>query len=170
MLENYLRIFAYLVLCVVGIVYSYKTLKPEAERSSRSSVGSKFQPLVESASAHSTVLIVLSTNCRYCRMDAPFLQKLTESLIALNRKDLLVLAVLPEEKSEAEAFVHGSFSLRIDTASLIDVGIFESIPTPTILVLDRSHKVVRDWVGLTPTEKQAATFSEILKAVQNARG
>ena len=44
--------------------------------------------------------------------------------------------------------------LLIDSANLIEVGL----------------SVVGDWVGISPTEKQRSTLSDIMNAIHNARG
>ena len=99
-----------------------------------------------------TLLLVLSTNCRYCTESAPFYRRLAEQ--RAGRQDVRLIAVLPQSVGEAQKYL-GDLSVPVDEITQASPGATYARATPTLIVVDRTGSVVESWVGMLPAEKEA---------------
>lgn len=106
-----------------------------------------------------TVLLALSTHCRYCTESAPFYRRLAQALAT--RPDTKLLAVLPEDSAEGQRYLQalGVPGADVRQAPLPAIGIRG---TPTLLVLDNTGVVVNAWIG----QLNAADESEVWRVLQ----
>jgi hypothetical protein len=76
-----------------------------------------------------TLLMVLSTNCRYCTESAPFYQQLAQH--NGGRDDVRIMAVLPQNPGEAQKYLsdHG---ITVDETRQAVPGAEYSRATPTL--------------------------------------
>jgi len=86
----------------------------------------------------STLLLVVSANCHFCKESMPFYKQLTEEA----RGRLNVIAVMPEPKPEAQKFLldAGVETNQIVSATPDTLGVRG---TPTVLLVEGSGKVKR---------------------------
>jgi thioredoxin-related protein len=105
-----------------------------------------------------SVLLVISTNCHFCRDSLPFYRTLSDDL--KGKADLL--AVLPQPQTEASAFLSSAHVevTQLATASLSQLGV---TGTPTMLLLDPNGKVQEVWVGRLDESRQAQVRSLVAK-------
>jgi thiol-disulfide isomerase/thioredoxin len=99
-------------------------------------------PGVQLPRDRSSLLIVVSTTCHFCKDSLPFYKQLSEK----SRGRLNLVAVLPQPQPEARKFLQdaGVEADQIVSASPDAVG---ARGTPTVLLVDGSGKVTRAWVG-----------------------
>jgi hypothetical protein len=74
-----------------------------------------------------------------------------------------VIAVLPQSKPEAEAYLTKEGlvpGVQTASASLASIGV---LGTPTLLLLDSSGKVKASWVGELPEAAQRDLLSKLLQ-------
>jgi|SRR6185369_12311758 len=99
-----------------------------------------------------TLLLALSTSCRFCTDSAPFYRRLMK-----DHGETRLVALFPQENGEGETYL-SSLGIKVDEveqASFADLGISG---TPTLILVDSGGKVIRKWEGaLTPT-----TESEVI--------
>jgi len=91
-----------------------------------------------------TVLLYLSSSCRFCTASMPFYAKLAS---ARNEGDFEIVVVGSEPRESLTAYVlqHG-----LDAGGIVSVarGSFKSSGTPTVVIVDRSGRVQGAWTGL----------------------
>lgn len=119
----------------------------------------KLPGLTFPASRDSLVLVV-STECHFCRESLPFYKQLT----AKTRGRVNVVAVLPQAQAEAQKFLSGAGveTDKIVTATPDALGVRG---TPTVLLVDGSGKVKQAWVGrLDPKGQENLLAAALPKA------
>lgn len=105
-----------------------------------------------------TLVMALSSECRYCTESAPFYQRLLSGLKAGGKTR--VVAVLPQSVSTGERYLRtlGVTPDRVLQANLGEVGFPQ---TPTLTVVDASGVVTETWVGKLNVSKQFAVFERL---------
>lgn len=99
-------------------------------------------PGIQLPQRQGSLLIVVSTKCHFCEESLPFYQKLVPAI----KSKVNVIAVLPQPKPEAEAWLHkpGITGTQIAAASPDSIGV---TGTPTLLLVDGTGKVKSAWIG-----------------------
>lgn len=106
-----------------------------------------------------TVVLGLSTECRYCTASLPFYGQL--SSYAMSRPAAFsLIAVLPESVDEARAYFlkHGVSVGSIRQTDLRSLGIFS---TPTLLLVDRAGRVDNLWIGQLSEDEQRKVWERL---------
>jgi hypothetical protein len=121
-------------------------------------VGERFPQLpgLDIASAPSTVIIWISTSCRYCTESLPLYAAL------LGKRSLtrvVVLGAEPEDTIRAYLSGHG---LLVDGVLSVRRTEVKFRGTPTVLLLDQTSRIRRIWRGMLPS---AADEAELLNLV-----
>ena len=110
------------------------------------------------ANKHSLV-IALSTTCRFCKESADFYQRLIADRQLLEK--VRIVAVFPQPVEEGQAFLQalGIPNVEVKHSGLNEIGVDG---TPTLLLVDESGKVVDSWVGKLASgqERTVVTRSE----------
>lgn len=106
-----------------------------------------------------TLLIVLSTRCRFCTESTPFYQRLAWQ--RGERGDARLVAVLPQDGVEAQKYLddHG---ISVDEVRQSLPGAFYAKATPTLILVDRTGSVVETWAGKLPPEKELEVLDRFL--------
>jgi thioredoxin-related protein len=106
-----------------------------------------------------TLLLVLSTTCRYCTESAPFYQRLAQE--KSKRGGVRLMAVLPQSADVAQQYLadHG---ITVDQVKQAAPGAAYAKGTPTLILVDNTGSVVGSWVGKLPPEKEAEVLSHVL--------
>lgn len=114
---------------------------------------------VNTNAAKYTVMIALSTTCRFCNESVPFYQRLAALRRAPGAK-FQTVGIFREPPETAREYLNGK-GLELDTVvsrSLSDVGVRG---TPTLLVVDQTGKVVQAWAGALNEDKQKEVVAKI---------
>jgi hypothetical protein len=96
-------------------------------------------------SAVPTLVLALSKSCRFCEESVPFYRKLTVFKNS-SPQGLRLVAVLPDKKEEAEAYLKEN-GIGVDTVISMPVSNIGVQGTPTLLLLDGQNKLEEIWVG-----------------------
>ncbi len=105
------------------------------------------------------MVLALSNKCHFCTESAPFYQRLSGELT--QRENVRLVAVFPQEVSEAQQYLSG-LGVQIGDirkATLNSIGVNG---TPTLIIVDSNGKVKQSWVGRLSAERE----SEVLRHVQ----
>ncbi|MCM3871403.1 MAG: redoxin family protein [Pyrinomonadaceae bacterium] len=106
-----------------------------------------------------TLLMVLSTNCRYCTESAPFYQRVARQKVGHNNVKLI--AVLPQSSGEAQQYL-STHGITVDeTRQSVPRAVYARA-TPTLIVVDKNGSVIESWVGKLPPEKEAEVINRFL--------
>ena len=103
------------------------------------------------------LIFSLSTTCRFCSASAPFYRKLLTEV--LPRNAIEAIALLPEEKALAEAYVRDVIQAPFD--SVVTGRATGVSGTPTILLVDGGGKIVKAWVGLLSPQQEATVIDAV---------
>ena len=112
--------------------------------------------------AHRILILVLSTQCKYCVQSAPFYRTLASmrgNLVQHTR----ILGVFPEDEASVKSFLAKS-QVEIEFRSDVDLSNLNVLSTPTLILLDKSKNILDSWVGTLSTEQQA----EVVKTISEA--
>jgi hypothetical protein len=99
-----------------------------------------------------TMVLVLSTRCRFCSENAPFFRRLAQEI--QGRGDAGMIAVFPQDVKQGAAYLEG-LGVRVDTVIQAPVSSVGAKGTPTLIVADGEGFVSRAWVGRVPFEKES---------------
>ena len=105
-----------------------------------------------------TLILYLSTQCRYCHESSPFYQR----LVAMNtkNKDLKLVAVLSQPVDDAVKYLKSN-SIGIEqvyNGSLVNIGVRS---TPTLLLVNEEGVVSDFWRGKLTPEKEEEVMKKI---------
>ena len=136
--------------------------RPNTNRDAKELLGKTINlPELQFPLQRSSIVLALSTTCHFCKDSIPFYKTLATQV--QGRTDLI--AVFPQTVSEGRAYVDGG-SLpvaKVMSADLSTIGIYA---TPTLLLVDRSGKILGVWNGLL---SQKAQDELIARALRNDR-
>jgi thioredoxin-related protein len=109
-----------------------------------------------------TLVLVLSTGCKYCAQSVPFYRTLASMRGNLTGRTQ-VIAVFPEDEAGVKKFL-GKSELEMDFRPGIDLGKLGVSSTPTLILFDSGKKILNSWVGTLSNEEQA----EVVKTISDA--
>jgi hypothetical protein len=108
-------------------------------------------PGVDWNSHRKNLLLVMSTQCRFCSESAPFYRRLADE--ATRNKDARLIAFLPQEVAEGRKYLS---EMNVPVAEVFRLTP-DSIATrgfPTLVLVDGKGVVKETWVGqLTPNQE-----------------
>lgn len=136
------------------------TLKSEAVEGAQLKPGTKLSiPGVDWGRSKKTLLLVLSTNCRFCTEGAPFYQRLAQQ--KAKREDISLIAVMPQNINEAQKYLsdHG---VAVDQIRQAAPGAVYVRATPTLIMVDTTGSIVESWVGKLPPEEEVKVSNRFL--------
>jgi hypothetical protein len=147
----------FIVIAVRGNMFRHATSPKAAGPSTL--VGTKVSlPGVQFPQNQDSLLMVVSTQCHFCQDSLPFYQKLIPAV----KSKVNVIAVLPQAKAEAEAWLSksGITGTQIASASPGSIGV---TGTPTLLQIDSSGKVKAAWLGRLDESAQQQVTKTLLQ-------
>ena len=157
--SNIAIIFVALVLAgTVANRYFTGTSKP-AVASNPLSTGTKI-PIADFEFGESarTLVMALSTNCRFCNASLPFYQRLAH--VKAGRTDVQLLTIMPQNVEDAKKYLADN-SIAVDEVKQTSSSENFLTGTPTLILVDNSGAILQSWKGQLPPEGEA----EVLRAV-----
>jgi hypothetical protein len=106
---------------------------------------------VNFARADKTLLLVVHSECKFCAASFPFYRTLLERRQTTN-SSVRFVGVSTEPTEDLKAYFTKSAALPDEFVS-IDKG--TPVATPTLVLVDRSGTVMREWTGLLDAKAQA---------------
>jgi len=106
-----------------------------------------------------TLLLVLSTTCRFCTESAPFYQRLAQE--KAKNGGVSLIAVLPQSIGESQKYLTG-LGVSVDDIRQAPPDAVKAVATPTLIMVDRTGSVTQSWVGKLPAEKEVEVLSRLL--------
>lgn len=136
-------VIVFLGLVVKGEFGGRKAPPFTAQAASQGLVGATVSlPGVQLPKDRSSLLLVVSTECHFCKDSLPFYKDLT----AKSRGRLNVVAVLPQPKAEAQKFLKDA-DVQADEVVTATPDALGVRGTPTVLLVDGTGKVKEAWIG-----------------------
>ncbi|HZI18070.1 MAG TPA: hypothetical protein VEY09_05685 [Pyrinomonadaceae bacterium] len=118
-------------------------------------------PGVDWAQNGNTLLLVLSSDCRFCTESGPFYQRLARE--RESRPGVRLIAVLPQEVSEGRKYLEG-LGVKVDEvrqASPLSTG---AGGTPTLILVGADGTVKDSWVGRLAAPQEAEVLNRLAEA------
>jgi len=109
--------------------------------------------------SNQTLLLVLSTACKYCTASAPFYRRLVDRTSMTNNTRLI--AVFPQTVQESEEYF-ARYDVKINAFRQALPASLGAKGTPTLILVDSHGTVIRSWEGMVPPEVE----NEILASVK----
>lgn len=104
-----------------------------------------------------TLVLYVSTTCRYCTESSSFYQRLVQENSA---RGVPIVAVMPQPIEEATAYLKANNVniWQVYNSSLESIGVRA---TPTLLLVDENGVVVESWRGKLAENKEAEVISKL---------
>lgn len=107
-----------------------------------------------------TVILALSTKCKFCTESAGFYQKLTNKFSKSNR--VRIIALFPQEKQESEKYLN-DLGVDINVIKQSKLSEVQVKGTPTIILADKDRRVINSWGG----KLDETSETEVLNTIDN---
>lgn len=147
-----------IVVCIAAVRYFRTKATGSDAPNPNIAAGTKINlPNQDWASNRQTLLLVLSTNCKYCSASAEFYQRLIKTALP-NTK---LIAVLPQTREESQQYLSG-LTLTIADIQQISPPSLGVRATPTLILVNSTGAVTNFWVGQLSPDKE----EEVLSAVR----
>jgi thiol-disulfide isomerase/thioredoxin len=114
---------------------------------------------VDYARSDRTLVLFLSTKCKFCKMSAPFYTELARKLRGNGRRR--VVAVFPQASAAVDEFKSAQ-SLACETIPDVQFSEFGVSGTPTMLLVSRDGTVIQAWAGAPDERTKKAIVSAIV--------
>jgi hypothetical protein len=147
-------VIVFLGLVVRGDIGMHRATQPSTQDLVGKSVS---LPGVQLPKDRSSLVLVISTTCHFCKDSLPFYKQLTEK----SRGRLNVVAVLPQPKAEAQKFLQDA-GVEADQIASANPDAVGARGTPTVLLVDGSGKVTQAWVGRLDEKGQQSLLAVAL--------
>ncbi|MGB7923564.1 MAG: hypothetical protein WCF57_10000 [Pyrinomonadaceae bacterium] len=115
-------------------------------------------PDVDWAKNGQTLLLVLSSDCRYCTASAPFYQRLADA--TAGRPDIHLIAIFPQAVEEGQKY--------LDDLGVSIKEIRQELPgntgaggTPTLILVDAHGIVKKSWVGQLSAPEESEVLDQL---------
>jgi thioredoxin-related protein len=105
-------------------------------------------PGVDWAKSERTLVLALSSTCRFCTASASFYRNLSSE-----RQNVRLIAVLPQAEAEARKYLN-DLNVPVDEVKQFSLPSLGVKGTPTIFLVDRAGVVVDKWRGKLPESQE----------------
>jgi thioredoxin-related protein len=146
-----------IVVCVAAVRYFRTKASGSKAPTPAIAAGTKINlPNEDWARNRQTLLLALSTQCKYCSASAEFYQRLVNSASS-NTK---LVAVLPQPREESQEYLTG-LKLTIKDIQQVSPPSLGVRATPTLILVDSTGIVTNAWVGQLPPDKEKEVLSSV---------
>ena len=134
------------------------SISPEAAAARINPVGQKV-PLegVNWEKNKKTLVMYVSSKCRYCTESGPFYQRLIDEKAA---KDVKFVAVMPQTVEEGREYLT-KLGVKVNDVYQTPLQAIGVKSTPTLLLVNESGVVTDSWVGKLQPEREQDVFSKL---------
>lgn len=114
-------------------------------------------PGVTAEAIQGSLILTLSTDCKYCEQSLPFYRKVEA---ASRASKLRTIALFPESEEVAAAYLAKN-GLRANIVRQVDLRSTGIMGTPTLILIGKDGRIVRSWVGRLSSEMESAVLATI---------
>jgi thioredoxin-related protein len=105
-----------------------------------------------------TLLMFLSTQCRFCRKSEPFYRRL--SLEVTDRQKVRLIALFPQPADTAKQYL-ASAKITVDETRQSGDTDFRAQGTPTLILVNRNGIATNKWLGLLSPDEEADLLNRL---------
>ena len=159
LIANICIIAVALVICAAFVKRFILKLSSTASAASGVATGTKITlPDVDWAMNGKTLLLVLSTGCKFCSASAPFYQHLASK--AMSQQGAKLIAVLPQGVEQGREYLK-SLNVTIDDVKQVSPLVLGVRATPTLILVNNAGLVTDTWVGQLSADKEAEVLARL---------
>jgi thioredoxin-related protein len=156
-IANVCIIVVAIIVCVAAVRYFRTKASVSQAPTPAIAAGTKINlPNEDWARNRQTLLLALSTQCKYCSASADFYQRLVNNASS-NTK---LVAVLPQPLEESQQYLTG-LKVTIKDIQQISPPSLGVRATPTLILVDSAGTVTHSWVGKLPPDKEEEVLSSL---------
>ena len=104
------------------------------------------------------LVLVLSTQCKYCLESSDFYRRLTERASSIG--SLRTIAILPQSHEESTRYL-AEKNIAVNEVLMGNPSELLVRGTPTLILVDKSGRALDIWVGKLPPEKETEVLERI---------
>lgn len=146
---------------ILGVVYTYV----ESSRSPQSKKALGVLPKgaklkisgVEWSDSQRTIVLALSTHCRFCTASEDFYKRLQEVARA---RGVPIVAVLPQPTEEAQSYLE-NLGVRIAAVKQAPLDSLSVSATPTLMMVNSEGVVTDSWIGQLSPKIEKEVISKL---------
>jgi len=158
-----LEVAANLVILGLGAallwLFVHRQTSPERTGSAALAPGQALQGYdIAWGESRATVVLALSSECRYCAASVPFYRKLVASARA---HGAAVVALLPQEPARARSYLHDA-ALEVTAVGMLRSGLGVS-GVPTLLLVNQRGRLDHAWTGKLEPEQEAQVLDSLAR-------
>ncbi len=113
-----------------------------------------------------TLILALSTTCRYCTQNLPFYKNLAKQIEDGGSSSTRLIALFPESRERVDAYtsVH---NLSVSVVTDVNYPELEIPFTPSLILIDSNGEVLHSWDGTLSEDEQKDVHSAISEAMSS---
>lgn len=112
---------------------------------------------VDWAKNRRTLVMAISTTCRFCTESAPFFRRLADEI-----RTVRLVAVMPQSASEAQSYLR-SVGVQVDQVKQASLGALGVRATPTLALVNDAGVVTDVWVGKLQPDQENQVLDTLQK-------
>jgi hypothetical protein len=146
------------ILLGVVLVKNYLLPKPQPAMPTAVAQGTKLSLPVDWKANGRTLVLALSTVCRYCTESGPFYQRLAQE--RATNPNIRLVAVFPQSVADAQKYL-SNLGVTVDEvrqARLDSIGV---MATPTLILANADGAVAESWQGKLPGETESELLAKL---------
>lgn len=159
-MKNKLETITNLVLLIVALMvgggFLYNQFNGARDLASRQVLGRHINLGNNHAfQADRTLVLFISTGCQYCIASTPFYQRLVQA-----HPKIPIIVAFPQKEDVAREYL---VKQKIPVSEVISAPqlLQETTGTPTLMLVDKTGKVKKAWVGLLSPSTEREVFKQI---------
>lgn len=107
-----------------------------------------------------TLVLALSTTCRFCTESGPFYQRLAQE--RATNQNIRLVAVFPQPVEEGQKYL-SELGVTVDEVRQVRLDSVGIMATPTLILANADGAVAESWQGKLPGEKESELLTELAK-------
>jgi len=108
-----------------------------------------------------TLILALSTQCRYCTQSVPFYKRLLQANAQVGGQ-INIIALFPESREQVEEYTTQN-QLQLKTVSLVDHHKVNIEIVPYLVLVDSNREVLETWFGKLSQDDEEDVIKTVLK-------
>jgi hypothetical protein len=105
-----------------------------------------------------TLVLALSTGCRFCTESGPFYQRLAQE--RAKSQNIRLVAVFPQPVAEAQKYL-SDLGVSVDEVRQAPLDSIGVMATPTLILANADGAVAESWRGKLPGEKESELLAKL---------
>jgi hypothetical protein len=147
------------ILLGVVLVKNYLLPKPQPTMPTPVAAGTKLSlPGVDWKANGRTLVLALSTVCRYCTESGPFYQRVAQQ--RATNQNIRLVAVFPQSVADGQKYL-SDLGVTVDEVRQARLDSINVMATPTLILANADGVVAESWQGKLPGETESELLARL---------